>query len=58
MNEISNKIVKIDGEEKRVVQLEWNIGLKDKNYPVKEVIAKMQTPTINESVPEIEEKIQ
>ena len=54
---ITNKIVKIDGEEKRVVQLEWNIGLKDKNYPVKEVIAKMQTPTINESVPEIEEKI-
>ena len=54
---ITNKIVKIDGEEKRVVQLEWNIGLKDKNYPVKEIIAKMQTPTINESVPEIEEKI-
>ena len=54
---ITNKIVKIDGEEKRVVQLEWNIGLKDKNYPVKEIIAKMQTPTINDAVPEIEEKI-
>lgn len=44
---ITNKITSINGEEKRVVQLLWNVGLKDNNYPMKELEANITVPTIN-----------
>lgn len=44
---ITNKIMSVDGEEKRVVQLSWMLGLKDNNYPIKEIEAKLAVPTID-----------
>lgn len=51
---ITNKIAKINGEEKRVVQLSWNMGLKENSYPIKEIAAKIEAPKIGENEPEIE----
>ena len=45
---ITNKVITIDGEEKRVVQLSINMGLKENNYPIKEM-------TTNVTLPEVEE---
>ncbi len=44
---ITNKIVKIDGEEKRLVQYSWNMGLKDNNYPMNTIEAKLTIPEID-----------
>lgn len=52
-NIITNKIVKVDGVEKRVLQLSLNMGLKDNNYPIKEIYSTINVPTINEQKPEI-----
>lgn len=50
---ITNKITKIDGEEKRVVQFLWTMGLKENTYPEKETTGKMELPVINEEIPEV-----
>lgn len=50
---ITNKIMKIDGEEKRVIQLSWDMGLKENNYPIKEIVSRINIPKINEQSPEI-----
>ena len=34
---ITNKIFNINGEEKRVVQISMNMGLKENNYPIEEI---------------------
>lgn len=57
VNIITNKILNVDGEEKRVVQLSWNIGLKNNNYPIQEIIAKIEAPTLGESVPQVEKQV-
>ena len=44
---ITNKIMSVDGQEKRIVQLSWGLGLKDNNYPIKEIEAKLAVPTID-----------
>ena len=44
---ITNKIMSVDGQEKRVVQLSWMLGLKNNNYPMKEIEAKLAVPTID-----------
>ena len=44
---ITNKIVKIDGEEKRLVEYSWNMGLKENNYPMKKIEAKLTIPEID-----------
>ena len=44
---ITNKILKIDGEDKRVIQLSLNMGLKENNYPIKEIHTKINVPKIN-----------
>ena len=54
---ITNKILKVNGEEKRVVQLLWNIGLKENSYPIEEISTKINTPEIGENAPEVETKI-
>lgn len=45
---ITNKISNIDGEEKRILQLSWDIGLKENNYPIQEIVAKIKVPTVGE----------
>lgn len=44
---ITNKITSIDGKQKRVIQLLWNVGLKENNYPMKEIEANITVPTID-----------
>ena len=50
---ITSKIVKISGEDKRVVQFSLNMGLKDNNYPIKEIYTKINVPKINGISPEV-----
>ena len=50
---ITNKIIKISGEDKRVVQLSLHMGLSDNNYPIKEIYTRVNVPEINGALPEI-----
>ncbi len=34
---ITNKIIPIDGQDKRVLQIAYNVGLKENNYPIQEI---------------------
>lgn len=55
---ITNKVIKISGEDKRVVQLEMNFGLKENNYPIKEINSIIRLPIIIESnSPEVVKKV-
>ena len=49
---ITNKVVKVNGEEKRVLQLSINMGLKENNYPIKEIVSNVTLPEIKEQ-PEV-----
>lgn len=51
---ISNKLVKIQGEDKKMVQFSYQVGLKDNNYPIKEINSKITVPGINGNNPQIE----
>lgn len=57
INIITNKILKINGENKRVVQFELKQGLKENNYPIKEITTKVTLPTIEEEQPQVQEMI-
>ena len=57
MEVITNKIGTVNGEEKRIVQLSINLGLKENNYPIKEINAKLSIPTIEEAKPTAVEKV-
>ncbi|MEE0866116.1 MAG: SdrD B-like domain-containing protein [Clostridia bacterium] len=50
---ITNKVIKVSGEDKRVVQLEMNLGLKENNYPIKEIEVNMDVPSINGKYPKV-----
>lgn len=50
---ITNKITKISGEEKRVVQISLNLGLINNNYPMKEIISKLDIKNVDNETPEI-----
>ena len=39
---ITNKILNIQGEQKRVIQLSLNVGLQNNNYPVKEITGQVE----------------
>lgn len=54
---ITNKVLKISGEDKRVLQLSLNMGLEEGNYPIKEMYAKINVPEINGKLPEIRRDI-
>lgn len=54
---ITNKVMKVSGEDKRVIQLAINMGLKENNYPIKEIAAEIHIPTPNESKPTISRKV-
>ena len=41
---ITNKIEKIAGEEKRIIQLSYNMGLKENSYPMKKIEAHIEAP--------------
>ena len=41
---ITNKVVKFKNEEKRIIQLSINMGLKENNYPIKEITTKLNLP--------------
>lgn len=57
MEVITNKIVTIAGEEKRVVQLAINMGLKENNYPIQEIKTKISVPRIEGKRPTIVKKV-
>lgn len=50
---ITNKLIKVSGEEKRVIQLSVHMGLNENNYPIKEIYAKINVPEIDEKSPEV-----
>ena len=50
---ITNKILNISGENKRVIQLSLNVGLKDNTYPVKEITGQVEIPSIDGKMPQI-----
>ncbi len=53
MQVITNKLLQIDGEQKRIVQLSYNMGLQENNYPIKEINSNIAIPTIDEKQAEI-----
>lgn len=54
---ITNKVMKISGEDKRVVQLEMNLGLKENNYPIEYIEVNMDVPLIDGKAPTIVGKV-
>lgn len=57
MKIITNKIAKILGEEKRIIQVSIDLGLKENNYPIKEIRNKINVPKINGEKPEIIQEV-
>lgn len=51
---ITNKILKVNGEDKRVVQLSLKAGLAENNYPIKSINIEVNVPSINNKQPTIE----
>ena len=51
---ITNKIVKMDGQEKRLIQFSYHVGLKENNYPIQEINAKIALPTVKGKQPKVE----
>lgn len=51
---ITNKIVEINGQEKRILQFSYHMGLKENNYPMQAIKSKIAIPTIDGKQPEIE----
>lgn len=54
---ITNKVSNIDGKEKRILQLSWNVGTKSNSYPMKEITAKIDAPKVGEIEPEVETEV-
>lgn len=53
INIVTNKIIELKGEEKRVVQFSLDLGVKNNNYPIKNIISKINVPEIDGNKPEI-----
>lgn len=51
---VTNKKAIIDGKEKRVVQLQLELGLQDNIYPIKSIEAEINVPKIDGKEPRIE----
>lgn len=54
---ITNKVSNINGEEKRIVQLSWNVGTKSNSYPIKEILAKIDVPKVGQTEPQVETQV-
>lgn len=50
---VTNKVYEIDGEEKRVVQIELTTGVNSKEYPLKETNIVLKTNIINETLEDV-----
>lgn len=50
---VTNKVYEIDGEEKRVVQIELTTGVNSKEYPLKETDIVLKTNIINETLEDV-----
>ncbi len=50
---LTNKIVEMDGQEKRILQISYHMGLKENNYPIQEIESNIEIPSINEKQVEI-----
>ena len=50
---ITNKLTSIDGENKRIIQVLWNMGLKENNYPIKEINANITVPVVENKRAEV-----
>lgn len=57
MKIITNKVAKISGEDKRIIQVSIDLGLKNDNYPMKQITSKINVPIINSEKPEIMKNI-
>ena len=51
---ITNKIIEVNGEEKRILQFSYHMGLKENNYPIQKIEAKIDIPVINGNSPEVQ----
>lgn len=52
---ITNKVLAINGEEKRVIQVAVKSGLRDNNYPIKEITVEASAPELDGAKPETSE---
>lgn len=57
MKIITNKVAKIAGQDKRIIQVSIDLGLKNDNYPMKQITSKINVPIINNEKPEIVKNI-
>jgi hypothetical protein len=57
MQLITNKIVEIDGQEKRMIQFSYNLGLIENNYPIKEISSKITIPSIDGKQAEVDKNV-
>lgn len=49
---ITNKVVKYNGEDKRIVQVQVTSGINNNLYPIKSSLVKVQAPKISDNYPE------
>jgi len=53
MEIITNKVVSVEGQEKRIVQIAYQMGSKENNYPMKEINAKIAIPSSDSKQAEV-----
>lgn len=51
---ITNKIATVEGEEKRILQLSYQVGLQENNYPIHQIQSRITIPQIEGKQPQIE----
>ena len=51
---ITNKVVKYNGENKRILQIQINSGINNNMFPIESSLIKIQTPKISDKYPEIQ----
>ena len=44
---VTNKVLEISGESKRIIQVAIDLGLKDNEYPIKNIVAELSIPSIS-----------
>ena len=54
---VTNKILKVDNQDKRVIQLELSLGLKDNNYPIKAIDTQLTLPKQKGAYPTVRSKV-
>ena len=54
MQLITNRIIEVDGQEKRMLQFSYHMGLKENNYPIQEINANITIPVVDGKQAEID----